>query len=49
MKKKQKRNKTKILLIVAGTLIGLNAVIGISGNLYVDLFLKKKKEVVLYD
>ena len=41
MKKKQKRNKTKILLIVAGTLIGLIAVIGISGNLYVDSLLNK--------
>ena len=41
LKKKQKRNKTKILLIVAGTLIGLIAVIGISGNLYVDSLLNK--------
>ena len=41
MKKKQKRNKTKILLIVVGTLIGLIAVIGIGGNLYVDSLLNK--------
>ena len=41
LKKKQKRNKTKILLIVACTLIGLIAVIGISGNLYVDSLLNK--------